>query len=76
MSFYIALYSTDTHFNTSTTDSFCENIEGKEEIAHNEQFLIFPKCFVLIQIIVSLYVHIFDILSLFAAELEGPKIGI
>ena len=28
------------------------------------------------QITVSLFVHIFDIISLFAAELEKPKIGI
>ena len=24
---------------------FVENIMGKEEIAHNEQFLLFPHCF-------------------------------
>ena len=29
-----------------------ENIEGKEEIAGNEQFLLFPQCFLLNQIIV------------------------
>ena len=28
------------------------------------------------QIIVSPFVHIFDIISLFAAEMEEPKIGI
>ena len=53
-----------------------ENIVGKGEIAHNEQFLLFPQCFLLDQIIVSPFVHIFDIISLFAAELEKPKIGI
>ena len=52
-----------------------ENIVGKEEIACNKQFLLFPQCFLLNQIIVSLFVHIFDI-SLFAAESEKPKIGI
>ena len=52
-----------------------ENIEGKEEIAHNEQFLLFPQCFLLYQKIVSTFVNIFDIVSLFAAELEEPKIG-
>ena len=30
-----------------------ENIVGKEDIAHNEQFLLFPQCFLLNQIIVS-----------------------
>ena len=29
-----------------------ENIEGKEEIARNEQFLLFPQCFLLSQTIV------------------------
>ena len=52
-----------------------ENIVEKEEIARNEQFLLFPQCFLLNQKIVSPFVNIFDILSLFAAELEEPKIG-
>ena len=42
---------------------------GKGEIAHNEQFLLFPQYFLLNQIIVSPFVHIFDIISLFVAEL-------
>ena len=62
----ITLYSIDTAF---------ENIVGKGEIAQ-EQFLLFPQCFLLNQINVSPFVHIFDIISLFAAELEEPKIGI
>ena len=49
---------------------------GKGEIARNEQFLLFPQFFLLIQINVSPFVHIFDIISLFAAEFEEPKIGI
>ena len=53
-----------------------ENIVGKREIAHIEQFLLFPQCFLLHQISISLFVHIFDTISLFAAELEKPKIGI
>ena len=53
-----------------------ENIVGKEEIACNEQFLLFPQCFLLNQNIVSPFVNIYDIMSLFAAELEEPKIGI
>ena len=66
----LILYSIDTHF-----DAF-KNIVGKEEIARNEQFLHFPECFLLNQVIVSPSVYIFDIISLFAAELEEPKIGI
>ena len=55
-----------------------ENIVGKGEIAHKEQFLLFPQCFLLYQISVSLFVHIFDIISisLLAFELEESKIGI
>ena len=53
-----------------------ENIVGKEEIAYSEQFLLFPKCFLLNQSTVPPFVHIFDIISLFAAEFQEPKIGI
>ena len=53
-----------------------ENIVGKGEIAHEEQFLLFPQCFPLNQVIVSPFVHIPDIISLFPAELNEPKIGI
>ena len=54
-----------------------ENIVEKEEIIHHkEQFLLPPQCFPLNQTIVSLFVHIFDVISLFPAELEEPKIGI
>ena len=49
---------------------------GKGEIACNEQFLLLPQCFLLNQITVFPFVHIFDIISLFAAELEKPNIGI
>ena len=52
-----------------------ENIVGKEEIAHNEQFLLFPQCFLLDQEIVSPFVNIFAIISLFTAELESPKLA-
>ena len=53
-----------------------ENIVGKGEIARYEQFLLFPQCFLLNQIIVFPFVHVFDIISLFAAELEVSKTGI
>ena len=35
-----------------------ENIVGKGEIARNEQFLLFPQCFLLNQIRVSPFVHV------------------
>ena len=53
-----------------------ENIVGKGENARNEQFLLFPQCFLLSQVIVSQFVHIFGVIFLFAAELEEPEIGI
>ena len=53
-----------------------ENIVGKEEIARNKQFLLFPQCFLLNQKIISPLVNIYDIISLFAAELEEAKTGI
>ena len=53
-----------------------ENIVGKGEIARNEQFLLFPQCFQLNQLTVPPFVRIFDIISLFAFELEEPKIGV
>ena len=53
-----------------------ENIVGKGEIAHNNQYLLFPQCFILNQIIAYPFAHSFDIISLFAAEFEELKIGI
>ena len=53
-----------------------ENIVGKGEIARNEQFLLFPQCFLLNHIIVSQFIHISDTVSLFAAELEESEIGL
>ena len=64
----LTLYSTDTHFNASRTDSFRKHCD--------EQFLLFQQCFQLNQVTVSPYVHIFDIISLFAVELKKRKIGI
>ena len=52
-----------------------ENVVGKEEIAHNKQFLLFPQCFYSIRLTVSPFVYISDIISLFAAELEELKIA-
>ena len=68
----LTLYSIDTHINASTTDSFWKHC-GKRR---NCSFLLFPQSLLLNQKIVSPFVHIFDIISLFAAELEEPKIGI
>ena len=48
----------------------------KEEIARNKQVLPFPHGFLLNQVIVSPFVHIFYIISLFAAEFKETEIGI
>ena len=53
-----------------------ENIVGKEEIARNEQFLLFPQCFFTESDNCIPFVNIFDFICLFAAELEEPKIGL
>ena len=50
----LTLYSIDTHFNASATDSFRKKIVGKGEIAHCEQILLFPQCFQLNQITVPI----------------------
>ena len=61
---------------TPYTQTVFENIVGTGKIAHNEQYLVFPQCLLLKQMIVSPFVHIFAIISLFAAELEEPKTDI
>ena len=66
----------DTHFDASITDSFFENIVGKEKLLTMSNFSFFHNVFLLNQIIVSPFAHNFDIISLFAAELKEPKIGI
>ena len=63
-------------FLTHQHQTVFENIVGKIEIALTKQFLLFPQCFLLNQIIVSLFVHIFHTIYLFAAESEEPKICI
>ena len=53
-----------------------ENIVEKEEIARNEQFLHFPQSlFYSIRKLYPPFVNIYDIISLFAAESEKPKVG-
>ena len=72
----LTLYSIDTHSDTSKQQRAFENIEGKEEIARNVQFLLFPTMFSIQSCNCIPIFHIFDIITLFAAKLEEPKIGI
>ena len=67
---HLNVYSILTH----QQQTAFENIVGKEEIAHNKQFLHFLQCFLLGQKIVSPFVHIFDIISLFAVNWKSPKL--
>ena len=60
---------------THQQETAFENIMGKEEIALNEQFLLFPQCFLLNQKILSPFVSMFGIISLFAAGLIEPKVS-
>ena len=53
-----------------------ENIVGKEEIAHNEQISLLSTMFSTQSDNCIPFVYIFDIIFLFAAEFEEPKIGI
>ena len=48
----------------------------KEKLLVTSNFSFFPQCFQLNQIIVLAFGHVFDIKSLFATELEEPKIEI
>ena len=48
---------------------------GKEEIACNKQFLLYPMFSIHLENCTS-FVHIFDIILVFVAELEEPKTGI
>ena len=41
---WLTLYSIVTHLTFQQQTAF-ENIVGEEEIAHSEQFLLFPQCF-------------------------------
>ena len=54
-----------------------ENIVGKKQTARNEHFFfLFPAMFSIKSDNCTLFVHIFDIIFLFADELEEPKVGI
>ena len=52
-----------------------ENIVGKEEIARNEQFLLFLQCFLLNQRVVSPYVNIYDIIFYLLLNWKSPKLA-
>ena len=51
-----------------------ENIVGKEEIALNEQFLLFPLC-LSTQKIVSPFFNIYEIISYLLLNRKSPKLA-
>ena len=69
--FKLTLYSIDTHFNTSTTNSFWKHC-GKRRNCLYHAVSPFPTVFSTQSDNCVPYVHIFDIISLFAAVLEEP----
>ena len=54
----LTLYSIDTHFDASTTDSFLKHCGKKEKLLVTSNFSFFQQCFQLNQIIVYPFVHI------------------
>ena len=71
----LTIYSIDTHL-THQQQKALKTLWKKKWESGNQQFLLFPQRFLLDQKIVSPFVNIFDIIFLFAAEVEKPKIGI
>ena len=71
----LTLYSIDTHFEASTT-VLLKTLWEKEKLLVT--ISPFPTIFSTqdTQIIVSPFVHIFDIISIFAAQLKEPKTDI
>ena len=68
----LTLYSIDTHFDASIA---FENIVEKEEIARNEQFLLFSKCFLINQIYVPHLSIFFRSYSYLLLNWKSPKLA-
>ena len=71
----LTLYSIDTYFNTSTTDNFLKTLWEKKKLLVTSNFFFSHNVFYSIRKLYPPFVNIFDIISLFDAELEQPKIG-
>ena len=70
----LKLYSKDIILTHEQQTAF-ENIVEKEELAGNEQFLLFPHCFLLNQIPVSLFVHILTPYLHLLLNWKSPKLA-
>ena len=69
----LTLYSIDAHYDTSTTDRFRKHC-GKTRNC-NEQFILFPQCFLLIQIILSPFLHILTSYLYLLLKLKSLKLA-
>ena len=72
---FLTLYSIYTHFNTSTTDSFWKQC-GKRRNCSKRAISSYPTMFSTQSENCIPICQYFDIISLFAAELVEPKIGV
>ena len=55
--------------------AFEKIVGGKEEISQDEQFLLFPQCFLLDQTTVSSFVNIYDIISYLLLNWKSPRLA-
>ena len=69
----LTLYSIDTNL-THQQQTAVENIVAKEEIARNEQFLLFPQCFLLNELYPHLSVFLTSYLYLLL-NWKSPKLA-
>ena len=72
----LTLYSIVTHFDTLTTRQLLKTLWEKKKLLLTSNFFFSHNVFLLNQIIVSPFVHVFDTIFSFAAEVEEPKIAI
>ena len=75
ISSFLIIYSIYTHFDASTTGSFRKHC-GISRNCSQRAISPFPTMFSTQSDNCTPFVHSFDIIFLFAAELEEPKIGI
>ena len=71
----LTLYSIDALFNALITHSFSKTLWETKKLLVTSNFFFSHNVFYSINKNVSPFINIYDIISLFVAELEKPKIG-
>ena len=71
----LTLYYIDTHFDATTTDRFGKHCGKRKKMPGRRNFSFFHNVSYSVEVVTP-FVRIFVIISLFAVELEEPKIGI